>query len=140
MCASKSCELDYETHIELAVTVFKTQNKVLVDALKNFLKVLPSPKCVERVLIAAIYQLAETDPEICRWLLLNPSYLEPELDLVKLAKESLSAWLQERGFVLGQDFIFEPSGRLQLNEKAKAAMIAESLSGDRLLLEEILLN
>jgi hypothetical protein len=86
MCASKSCELDYEIHVELAVTVFKTQNKVLVDSLKNFLTVLANPKCIERVLIAAIYQLAETDPEICRWLLRNSSYLEPELDLDTIAK------------------------------------------------------
>lgn len=71
--------------IEIAVDVFKSQNLALVRSLKDFLTVLSSPKSIEEVLVAAIYQLAETEPGACRWLLNHTSCLEPELDLAELA-------------------------------------------------------
>lgn len=133
MCVSSVRDLN----VELAVDVFKTQDPALVISLKNFLTVLPDPKCVGDVLTAAIYGLSEADPDACRWILSNFSYLEPELDLVKLAKNLALTKLQNQGLVLGQDFRFESSGRLHINEKAKAELMAKISPSDRLLLEEI---
>jgi hypothetical protein len=128
----------HEPHIELAVDVFKTQNPALVLSLKDFLTVLPNPKCVEEVLTVAIYQLAEIDPKACRWLFRNACYLEPELDLVEVARNLASTKLQAQGFVLGQDFNFEQNSQLQVSEKAKARLMVEDSVCDRLLLEEVL--
>lgn len=128
----------HETHVELAVDVFKTQNPTLVFSLKDFLTVLPNPKCVEEVLTAALYQLAEVDPLACRWILRNSDYLEPELDLLEIARKLALTKLQQQGFVLGEDFKFEPNSQLQVNETAKARLMVENSVCDRLLLEEIL--
>ncbi|WP_026733081.1 hypothetical protein [Fischerella sp. PCC 9605] len=133
MCVSSVRDLN----VELAVDVFKTQDQALLISLKNFLTVLSDPKCLEDVLTAAIYGLSEADPDACRWILSNFSYLEPELDLVKLAKNLALTKLQNQGLVLGQDFRFESSGRLHINEKAKAELMARISPSDRLLLEEI---
>lgn len=135
MCLSNTDE----PHVELAIDVFKTQTPALVGSLKDFLTVLPNPKCVEQVLTTAIYQLAETDPDACRWLLRNPRYLEPELDLVEVAIKLALTKLQNQGLVLDQDFNFEPNSRLNVNEKVKAELMVGNSAGDRLLLEEILL-
>ncbi|MEW6497305.1 MAG: hypothetical protein AB1589_33100 [Cyanobacteriota bacterium] len=134
MCLAKT----YETHLELAIDVFKSQNPALIIALKDFLTVLPNPKCIEDVLTAAIYKLAKTEPDACRWILRNPCYLKPEVDLVELANQLALTKLQQQGFVLDQDFKFESNSHLQVTEKAKAGLMENNSVGDRLILEEIL--
>jgi hypothetical protein len=124
MCLSNTDE----PHVELAIDVFKTQTPALVGSLKDFLTVLPNPKCVEQVLTTAIYQLAEADPDACRWLLRNPRYLEPELDLVEVAIKLALTKLQNQGLVLDQDFNFEPNSRLNVNEKVKAELMVGKFS------------
>src|SRR4028118_1003588 len=134
MCLSNS----YEPHIGLAIDVFKTQNPALVISLKDFLLVLPNPKCVEEVLVTAIYQLAETDIDACRWILRNSCYLEPEVYLVELTMHLALTKLQNEGFIPGQDFKVETNGQLQIVQEAKTRLMIEDSVGDRLLLEELL--
>lgn len=128
----------HEPHVELAIDVFKTQNPALVISLKDFLTVLPNPKCVEEVLTEAIHQLAEIDPNACRWLFRNFCYLEPELDLMEVARTLALTKLQDQGFIPGEDFQFEANKQIQVTEKAKARLMVENSLSDRLLLEEIL--
>lgn len=134
MCLAKT----YDIHLELAVDVFKSQNPTLIISLKNFLTVLPNPKCVEDVLMAGIYTLAKTEPEACRWILRNSYYLKPEVDLVEFTNNLALTKLQNQGFVVNQDFKFESNSHLQVTEKAKAGLMDDNSDGDRLLLEEIL--
>lgn len=134
MCLAKT----YDIHLELAVDVFKSQNPALVISLKNFLTVLPTPKCVEDVLTAAIYKLAKTEPEACRWILRNSYYLKPEVDLVEFTSQLALTKLETQGFIPNQDFKFESNHRLQVSEKAKAELMGQNAGGDRLLLEEML--
>ncbi len=134
MCLSNT----HEPHLELAIDVFKSQNPALVISLKDFLTVLPNPKCVEEVLIAAIYQLAEVAPDACRWIWRNSYYLEPELDLVELTISLALRKLQDEGFELGKDFRVESHSRLHMAAEAKTRLMIEDSIGDRLLLEELL--
>jgi hypothetical protein len=140
MCKSKSCEPYYETHVELAVAVFKTQNTALVKSLKNFLTLLPSSNCIEKVLKAAVCQLPETDPEACLWLLHNASCLDPELDMKQFALASVTAQLQNQGFIVGRDFWFGSDDRLYWNDQGKETAIAEGLSGEHSLLGELFIR
>jgi hypothetical protein len=133
MCLSNLCE----PYIELAMDVFKTQNKALLKSLKDFLTGLPNSSCVERVLTTAFQQLAVMDSQACRWLLRNSCVLLPEVDLVEQAIQLAQTLLQAQGFVLGQDFSFEPSGRITLREKVRARLYGGNSVYDRLLLEEI---
>lgn len=134
MCLAET----YDIHLELTVDVFKSQNPALIISLKNFLTVLPNPKCVEDVLTAAIYMLARSEPEACRWILRNSYYLKPEVDLVEFTSNLARTKLQNQGFILNQDFKFEPNSHLHVTEKAKAGLMEDNSDGDRLLLEEIL--
>lgn len=134
MCLAKT----YDIHLELALDVFKSQNPALIISLKNFLTVLPNPQCVEDVLTAAIYTLAKTEPEACRWILRNSYYLKPEVDLVEFTSNLALTKLQHQGFVVNQDFKFESNSHLQVTEKAKAGLMDNNSDGERLLLEEIL--
>ncbi len=136
MCLSES----HEPHVGLAIDVFKTQNLALVVSLKDFLTVFPNPRCIEEILIAAIYQLADVDPDACRWLLRNCSYLEPEVDLMELTIKLALKKLKNEGFVLGRDFSLESNSRLNISEAAKMRLMIEDSVCDRLLLEEILLT
>jgi hypothetical protein len=133
MCLSKLCE----PYVELAMDVFKTQNKTLLKSLKDFLTGLPNSSCVEEVLTAAFQQLAGMDSEACRWLLRNSCALLPEVDLVEQAIQLAQTLLQAQGLVLGQDFSFAPSGQIALREKVRARLYGGNTVYDRLLLEEI---
>jgi hypothetical protein len=135
ICFSKIHEPD----IGLAIDIFKTQNPALVVSLKDFLTVFPNPRCIEKILIAAIYQLADVDPDACRWLLRNYSYLEPEVDLMELTINLALKKLENEGFVLGRDFSVESNRRLNISEAAKTRLMIEDSVCDRLLLEELLL-
>jgi hypothetical protein len=137
MCLSNTSNT-YELHLDLAIDVLKTQNPALVVSLKDFLTVLPNAKCVEEVLIAAIYRLAEADPDACRWILRNPRYLEPELDLTEITTKLVMTKLQNQGFVLGQDFKFESNSQLCISEQAKTRLMIENSGCDRFFLEEVL--
>jgi len=135
MCISNST---CKPHVELAIDVFKTQTPTLVNSLKDFFTALPSPKCVEEILATALYQLADTDPEACRWLLRHPHYLKPELDLVELATQFALKKLQAQGFVQEQDFKFESNGKLDACDRAQFCLSTGSSTAEKLILEEIL--
>jgi hypothetical protein len=134
MCASNGCEF----YIEIATDVFKTQDQKLLKSLKYFLTDLPCSKSVEEISIAAFHQLAKIDPDTCRWVFHHSDDLLPEVNLVARTIELTQILLEERGFVLGQDFSFEPNDRIYLSEKAKTELFEEISPGDRLILEEIL--
>lgn len=129
----------YKPYIELAVDVFKAQDQESINFLKDFLTVLPNPTYIEQVLIAGIEILAETEPEACRWLLRNCSFLMPEVDLVNLAIDLAITKLESQGFVLDQDFGLEANGQLQVSEQAKVILLMGNSVRNRLLIEEILL-
>lgn len=133
MCLTKLCE----HYVELAMDVLKTQNKILLKSLKDFLTGVPNSSCIEEVLTTAFQQLAVMDIEACRWLLRNSCVLLPEVDLVEQAIQLAQTLLQAQGFVLGQDFSFEPSGRISLRRKVRVRLYGENSVYDRLLLEEI---
>jgi hypothetical protein len=140
MCKSKSCGAYYESHIELAVAVFKTQDQGLLNSLKNFLTLLPSSECLENVLKLAICESAVSDPDSCRWLLSHPFYMEPELDVSNFVLESVTTQFQSQGFVLNQDFWLGPNDRLYLNIHGEVSVLMEGLADQSSLLREIFIS
>jgi hypothetical protein len=137
MCKSQSCGPSYETHIELAVAVFKTQDRGLVTSLKNFLTLLPSSQCLEDVLKLALCQSAVSEPKACRWILGNADCVEPELDVIHFVLESVTTQLQSQGFVLDRDFWFGPDSQIHWNIPGSENALTEGLSEKFYLLPEI---
>ncbi|WP_261201072.1 hypothetical protein [Laspinema olomoucense] len=125
-------------HTEVALDVFKARNPALVIAVKNFLKVLPTPQAIEEVLKEATYELAEVDPDACRWLIQNSLILMPELDLRAEACAFAVQKLKASGFEEGQDFHQESRRRLQLSEAAKSQLQVGNSVLESLMLEELL--
>lgn len=131
---------NYGAFQRVAMEVFKTHNPEAIGSLKKFLTALPSPTYIKTVLLQAIYQLAEQDPETCRWVLSHHQDLEPELNLIEVAKQIATEQLQSQGLILTQDFNFAVDGKLEASEPVKIALLEGVSVGSRLLIEEILLQ
>jgi hypothetical protein len=129
-------EMD-QSYVELAIDVLRAQNREYIQALKDFLTVLPNPGWIELVLIKAIYQLAEIDSEACRWVLHHSDNLMPELDINNYAVQWVGFKLQSQGFIFNQDFWFAAPLQLELTKDAELELWRDVSLGDRLILEEI---
>lgn len=129
---------NYSAFQGVAVEVFKSQNLGAIRSLKKFLTALPSPSYITDALLQAIYELAEQDPEACRWILHHHHHLEPELNLMEVTRFIATERLQSQGWIFTQDFNFTVNGTLEAGEAIKVALLEEASIGDRLLIEEIL--
>jgi hypothetical protein len=130
---------NYDAFQRVAVEVIKTRNLGAIGSLKKFLTALPSPSYIKEALLQSIYQLAEQEPEIARWVLHHRQHLEPELNVIDVAQQIATERLQSQGLILTQDFNFTVDGKLEMSEPTRAALLEAVSLGDRLLLEEILL-
>jgi hypothetical protein len=126
-----------QSYVELAIDVLLAQNLEYIQALKDFLTVLPNPGWIELVLIKAIYKLAEIDNQACRWVLHHSAYLMPELDINNYAVQWVGFKLQSQGFIFNQDFWFAAPLQLELTKNAALELWQDVSIGDRLILEEI---
>jgi len=136
MCITNVCEL----YIELALDVFKSQKTTLLKSLTDFLVGLPTSDCGEDILMQAFKQLAMTDTEACQWLLKHSSVLLPEIDFEARAMELARALLLTKGFQLGTDFRIGQRGQIILSDQNKSELLTGRSLGDRLLLDQILVN
>jgi hypothetical protein len=89
MCTSSDCEYSYESHIELAIAVFKTHDIMLVKSLKNFLTLLPNSICIEQIFKTAIQDLAKTDLDTYQWLKGQISLFEANFDMPQFFTDSI---------------------------------------------------
>lgn len=128
----------YQSYIDLAVDVYKTQDYSSVQSLKNFLNCLPSPTIIEAVLAAAIAQLASIDIDTYQWILLHPDYFLPELDLVYLARKCMQLRLESQGLILGRDFQFTEQYELNISHQIKSHLWPNIPLSERLLFEALL--
>lgn len=135
-----------ESYIELAVSVCKSQTLSSLQSLKDFLTVLANPISIEKVLLRAVYRLADIHPPACRWLLSDPSYLMPELDIIEFTNQLALAILQEKSINLDAIALLDRSPK-QLSHQQQnelwqeilnCALNLSSCAGDRLLLEATL--
>ncbi|HEY9865325.1 MAG TPA: hypothetical protein V6D21_14220 [Candidatus Obscuribacterales bacterium] len=129
-------EID-QSYVELAVDVLRAQNSEYIQALKDFLTVLPNPLWIEWVLIQAIYRLAEIDREAGLWVLDHSDHLMPELDVNNYAVQWVCFKLQSQGFIFNQDFWFATPLQLELTKNARLELWRDLSIGDRLILEAI---
>lgn len=107
-------------YVDLSIDILKAQDPEAIQALKQFLTVLPDTTWIGNILSIAIDQLAEDAPDACRWLLRHPEYLQPEFDLPQKIQHDLLETLQNMGFIAGRDFQIEQ--RLQLSEELKTEL------------------
>ncbi len=81
-------------YIEIATEVLRACQLEALQALKDFLTILPSPRQIERVLGCAVSQVAAADHQAGIWLCRHAHYLLPELDLEAWARLRLQEYCQ----------------------------------------------
>lgn len=133
--ARPQSEQTCETLKEIAIEVFKTRQPKALPSLKKFLAALPYPKCIRNVLLVAIKETIEDDPDVGRWVLAHHALWRPELDLMAVAQQLALEQLQDRGWVLNQDFTFDQNGRLQANNAIIANLLTTAALQNQLLFE-----
>ncbi|MTJ07235.1 MULTISPECIES: hypothetical protein [unclassified Anabaena] len=109
--------------------MLKTHNPEAIYSLKDFLTIVPNPEKIKQILIAAIYQLMETEPETIYWLLKNPTYLQPEIDIKFIVTQKLYEKLITWGFT-PEDIYFNENGNLEFNAATKDRLLSANYSSD----------
>jgi hypothetical protein len=113
----------------IAVFLIKSHNHEAINSLKDFLTIVPSPEIINQILITAINQMIETDPETIYWLLKNPTYLKPEIDIEFIVSKKLNEKLLSWGFP-PEDIHFNDHGNLEVNAATKESLITANYSSD----------
>lgn len=124
--------------IELVAETLKLQKQSAVESLTTALTALIGSESTSDMLTAAVLQLAETDPDACRWSLRTFSTLNFHLDLKEEILMFATKKLIGKGFFLGQHFSLTATGGIVMTKNAQAALMADTTASDWLFLEQIL--
>jgi hypothetical protein len=128
----------FNLHAELVIDALKNQNKALMVFFEDSMATLLGSEYTTEILTAAVFILAETDPDTCRWALRNFYDLKIHSDIrqgiVMLAVKKLIG----KGFILGRDFSVTASGGIFINKYAVAALIETTSASDCIFFGEIL--
>lgn len=127
----------FNFHTELVIDALKLHDKAMAESFKDFLTRIFDPTYTTDIVTAAVFQLAETDPETCRWALRNFYNLELHRDITEGVVRFATQKLISKGFILGQDFSATQNGGIVINKNAKAALMESTLASDHLFFEEI---
>ncbi|MDP5017147.1 MAG: hypothetical protein NWQ43_07585 [Dolichospermum sp.] len=109
--------------------MLKSHKPKAINNLKYFLTVVPSSEKIKHILITAINQLIETEPETIYWLSKNPSSLQPEIDIKVIVAQKLNEKLIAWEFK-PEDIHFNEHGNLEFNTVAKDRLLSGNPSLD----------
>ena len=99
LCSTQECK----SYVDVAFKVLKNKKQPLVKSLKHFLSTCPRTEMISDILTTALYELAESDPEACRWtiwILQNSSDLQPYFHLIEEALDLATKELENKGLIL----------------------------------------
>lgn len=113
----------------IAIFLLKSHNPEAIYGLKDFLTIVPNSEKSKQIMISAIYQVIETDPETIYWLLKNPTYLQPEVDVREIVIQKLNEKFILLGFTK-EDIYFNQHRDLEFTAVIKEKLIKAEYSGD----------
>ncbi len=122
--------------LELMVHILKLQNKAILKSVEELLADLIGFQYTSDILMAAVFQLSETDADTCRWTLRNLHDIQ-HLDVIEKLTNFAIKKLIARGLMFGRDFSMVSNSRIILNRNAMDALMAGTSTADSVLLEEI---
>jgi len=135
--AQRSRRSYHRRSVELVINALKLQDKARMRSFKDLLTTLLGYEYTTDILTAAVFQLAETDFDTCRWALRNFYDLKLHLHITEGIVMFAAQTLIDKGFVLGQDFSATPDSGILIKKNAKSALMKEISALDCLFLEEI---
>jgi hypothetical protein len=111
--------------------LLKSHNPEAINSLKNFLTIVPNPEKIKQILITAINEIIDTEPETIYWLLKNPTHLQPEINVREIVTQKLNDKFLNWGFT-PEDIHFNEQGNLEFKPAIKDKFIkAEYSANDR---------
>jgi len=128
----------FNLSLELIIEALKLQKQSVVESIAVSLTTLLGSKSTADILTAAVFQLAETDPVICRWSWQTFSHLNFHLGLREEIQMFVTKKLISKGFLLGQHFSLTSTGGIVTSKNAQTALREGTTAADWLFLEEIL--
>ncbi len=127
----------FKFHVDLIIDALKLQNKPLVKNVEELITNLLSYEYTNDIVMAALFELAETDPEIFRWTLHNFHDLNFPAEVIEQIVMFAINKLINKGLILGRDFSVAANGTIFINQADKYALLDGISGNDALFLEEI---
>jgi len=127
----------FKFHVDLVIDALKLQNKPLVKNVEELITNLLSYEYTNDIVMAALFELAETDPEIFRWTLHNFHDLNFPTEIIEQIVMFAINKLINKGLIFGRDFSVAANGRIFINQADKYALLDGISGNDALFLEEI---
>jgi hypothetical protein len=126
-------------NVEFVSHCLKAQDQRLLEASEKIFNHLLGIDYTSNVFVAALFEIAIADNVDFDWDIEILSALEPYRKIFKIVSMSAAEKLIRKGFIPGQDFSADSTGRILLSQKTKTALI-ESISEieDHILLDKIL--
>lgn len=129
---------EFNSAVALFAYVLKSRDKALVETCEQTLISILGSTCTTNVMNAAMFELAESAPETCKWVWQNFPDLEAGISL----KEHFFIFTVQKlirlGFVLGQDFSATNEGTILINKTVKLVLFQSISDADSILIEEII--
>lgn len=127
----------FKFDIDLIIDALKLHDKALLESFEVLFTTLLGSRYTRDILTAAVFQIAETDPETCRWALRNFYDLKLHGDITEGVRRFAIQKLIGKGFIFGQDFSVTLNGGILINKNARAALIEVTSASEHLFIEEI---
>jgi hypothetical protein len=127
----------FDLGMTLMINALKRKHKALVESYESSFIALFGDDCTADIMTAAVFQLAETDPDTCHWTLQNFYTLDAYLDLLESAIVVAVKTLTNQGFVIGKDFSVLPTGEILISQSAKSALMKTATNPGHIFFEAI---
>jgi hypothetical protein len=126
-------------NVEFVSHCLKTQDQRLLETSEKILNHLLGIDHASNIFVAALFELATAENVNFEWDIEILSALEPYRKIFKIVSMSAAEKLIRKGFIPGQDFSADGTGKILLSQQTKTALI-ESISEieDHILLDKIL--
>jgi hypothetical protein len=128
---------EFERYLNWAVNSLKTQNIQVIQAFKQEAALHFDRDRLTNVLVAALHQLADSDPETFHWALHNYD-AEFYVELRRRTVVATARQLIRHGCIPGKDFSSIPEAGLIVTPQAQAILWKNASPFSEVLLREVL--
>ena len=127
----------FQAHLSLAVSAMAARDRRLLLSCYQMLREQLGIAEANDVRKAAIFHLADSDPDLCLWAMQH--CLDPNecLDLIEDVVGRAACWLVENGYYPGKDFSALATGEIWTREEIKVRLMEDDTLPGRLFLNEI---
>lgn len=113
----------FDFSCRLIIRALKKQNKTLVESYRKTLNALAGFEYTAEIFTTVLMELSETDCTTLEWALNNFYDIETHLDLLEEVKDLIALALAAQGFVPGEDYSADWTGKILVNQSAYTCLL-----------------